>query len=63
MKLTATTIRALTLPPGVREKTFFDDDLPGFGIRLRDTGSKIYVVQYKIGARESPPSARCRDSH
>ena len=47
LKLTATTIRSLTLPPELREKTFFDDALPAFGVRLRAGGSKRYVVQYK----------------
>lgn len=51
MKLTGSSVRSLKLPPGVRDKTFFDDDLGGFGVRVRDTGSKAYVVQYDIGRR------------
>src|SRR5262245_41727603 len=51
MKLTPTTIRDLVLPPGVREKTFFDDTLAGFGVRVRDGGSQRYVVQYKVADR------------
>lgn len=51
MKLNATAIRALALPPGVRDKIFFDDDLPGFGLRLRAGGSRSWVVQYDIGAK------------
>src|SRR5262245_36278732 len=51
MKLTTTSIRALELPASVRERTFFDDDLPGFGVRLRSGGSKGYVVQYKINGQ------------
>lgn len=47
MKLTTTTVRALTLPPGVSERTFFDDSLPGFGVRVRRSGAKTFVVQYK----------------
>ena len=35
MKLTASTIKALALPAGVTEKTYFDDELRGFGLRLR----------------------------
>ena len=49
MKLTAVAIRALALPPGKTDKTFFDDDLPGFGVRLRAGGSRTWVIQYKIG--------------
>jgi integrase len=33
------------------DKTYFDDDLPGFGVRVRAAGSKTWVVQYKVGAR------------
>jgi Arm DNA-binding domain len=51
MKLTITSIRSLTLPKGRMDKTYFDDDLPGFGIRVRAGGSKTWVVQYKVGAR------------
>jgi integrase len=51
MKLTTTSIRSLSLPAGVSEKTFFDDDVAGFGVRVRSSGSKTWVVQYKIGAR------------
>ena len=51
MKLTTTSIRSLALPPGVRERTFFDDALPGFGIRLRASGVQRYVLQYKVGSK------------
>ena len=51
MKLTATSIKTLTLPPGVKDKTFWDDDCGGFGVRLREGGSARYVVQYDIGNR------------
>jgi integrase len=51
MKLTTTTIRSLAPPPGQRDKTYFDDALPGFGVRLREGGSRTFVVQYKIGAK------------
>ena len=51
MKLIMTTIRSVALPPGKREKTFFDDDLPGFGLRLRAGGSHTWVIQYKHGGK------------
>jgi integrase len=51
MKLTAATIKALTLPPGASDKTFWDDELGGFGLRLRTGGSRNWVVQYDIGSK------------
>jgi hypothetical protein len=51
VKLSNTSIRELTLPDGVGEKTFFADDLPGFGVRLRKSGARFYVAQYKIGTK------------
>jgi integrase len=51
MKLNASAVKALTLPSGVKEKTFFDDALGGFGVRLRDGGSANYVVQYDIAGK------------
>ena len=51
MKLTTTTIRSLALPAGLPDETFFDDDLAGFGVRVRAGGSRTFVVQYKIGAK------------
>ena len=51
MKLTTTTIRSLALPAGLQDRTYFDDDLPGFGVRIRAGGSKTFVIQYKFGAK------------
>jgi integrase len=51
MRLTATTIRTLTLPVGVRDKTYFDSDLGGFGLRLREGGAARWVVQYDLGGK------------
>jgi integrase len=47
MKLTDAIARALTLPAGVQDsKTFFDNDCPGFGVRVRGSGARAWVVQY-----------------
>ena len=35
MKLTTTSIAGLVLPPGKSDAIFWDDAIPGFGIRLR----------------------------
>src|ERR1700680_3399754 len=49
MKLTSRAVDALVLEPGEAEKIVFDDDIPGFGVRLRAGGSRSWVFQYKIG--------------
>jgi integrase len=50
MKLTAKAVGALMLPAGKTDAIYFDDDLPGFGYRLRKSGDKVgrtYVAQYR----------------
>jgi integrase len=51
MKLTASVISRLTLPPNIDDKIFFDYDLPGFGLRLRRSGDRSWWVQYGIAGR------------
>jgi integrase len=51
MRLTATTIRTLTLPPGVKDKKFFDERLPGFALRLREGGSRNWIAQFDVAGR------------
>ena len=48
VRLTATTIRTLKLARGTVDKTHWDSELPGFGLRLRAGGSHVWVVQYAI---------------
>jgi integrase len=48
-KLTKTTVAALTLPRRKNELLVFDPSLPGFGVRLREGGSKTWIFQYKLG--------------
>src|SRR5262245_15306852 len=47
MKLTQTGIAKLRLSSGKTDEIFFDDDLPRFGVRLREGGSRKYVVHYR----------------
>jgi integrase len=52
MKLTKASIERLTLPAGKSEAILFDDDMPGFGLRLRAGGSRTFIVQYALGGRQ-----------
>jgi integrase len=48
-KLTKRTVDAERADSG--EKFIWDEDLPGFGLRVFPSGRKSYVVQYKLGGR------------
>ena len=50
MKLTAANVRTLTVPPGRTEAVFFDDDVRGFGLRVKPSGSRSYVMCWKVKA-------------
>jgi integrase len=50
MKLDAKAIARLALPAGKADVIYFDDNMPGFGLRLRDSGDgvrKSWIVQYR----------------
>jgi integrase len=51
MKLTTTTVRTAKLPPGKTDHLEWDDDLPGFGLRIREGGSRRFIFQYDLGAK------------
>lgn len=50
MNLTAQTVAALTLDTGKADQIWFDDAVPGFGLRIRKTGARSWIFQYKIGS-------------
>ena len=52
MKLTQPTVNSLTLPAGNPDAIFFDDDVPGLGLRLRSSGKRSFIFQYQIGAKQ-----------
>lgn len=62
MKLTEKTVPKLTIPVGKREAIFFDDEVPGFGIRLREGGSRSWIFQYKIGTKNRRMSLGSADA-
>ena len=51
MEFTTTSIKKLALPLGAKDKTFWDDTLPAFGLRLRAGGSASWVVQYDVAGK------------
>jgi len=48
MRLTDSAVAALKVPHGKSEIIAFDDSLPGFGVRVRQGGSRRFVYQYKL---------------
>ena len=52
MRLTEKRVRDLT--PALSQRFVWDEEIPGFGVRIGPTGSKSYIVQYRvIGGRDS----------
>jgi integrase len=54
MKITARTVATLKPPIGKTDAIFFDDDLAGFGVRLRMSGDRVrrsWIAQYRAHGR------------
>ena len=54
IKLDAKTIAKLALPEGKLDAIYFDDDLGGFGLRLRASGDRVrrtWIAQYRAHGR------------
>jgi site-specific recombinase XerD len=51
VRFSSATIADLKLDAGLADKIVFDDDVPGFGIRVRASGARTWIFQYKIGGR------------
>src|SRR5262249_26351057 len=73
MKLTKANIAKVAIPRGKSEIIEFDDDVPGFGLRVRAGGSAGWIFQYRIGSKQrrvslgsasaiTPQNARSRAS-
>jgi integrase len=52
MKLTLRAVAALVLPRGKTDHIEPDDEVPGFGFRLRASGSRTWTFQYQLGAEQ-----------
>lgn len=52
MRLTKVNLAKLNLPAGKAEAIVFDDDMPGFGLRIRSGGKRTWIVQYRLGTKQ-----------
>jgi integrase len=52
MKITKQGIASIKLPAGKTDHIEWDDDLPGFGLRLRAGGKRSFIVQYRVGHKQ-----------
>jgi integrase len=51
MHITPATARTATLPEGKTDHVFWDDGLPGFGLRIRSSGSRSWLMQYDVAGK------------
>jgi integrase len=52
MKLTVKTAAAIELPAGKSDHVVFDDDIAGFGLRIRNGGHRVWIYRYRIGKKQ-----------
>jgi integrase len=52
MKFNKTNASQVVLPAGKTEIVVFDDDVPGFGLRVRAGGSRMWIFQYRVGGKQ-----------
>jgi integrase len=52
MKLTKAAVAKLKLPAGKNDHIFWDDEIAGFGLRIRSGGKRTWLLQYRIGSRQ-----------
>lgn len=49
MNLTKTTVSKIKLAPGKSDQIFYDDEVTGFGLRIREGGSRKWIFDYRLG--------------
>jgi hypothetical protein len=50
MKIDAKTVDAIKLPAGRSEVIVYDDEIAGFGVRVRE-GGRVFVFTYKVAGK------------
>jgi len=52
IRFTENALGQLSVPGGRRDQQWFDDSLPGFGLRKFSTGRAAYFVRYQLGKQQ-----------
>jgi integrase len=52
MKFTVKEIAGVRLPAGSKDFVWWDDEIAGFGIRLREGGSRTWIYRYRRGSKQ-----------
>jgi integrase len=52
MKLTLKSISDARLPAGKSDHVYYDDDIAGFGLRLREGGTRTWIYRYRLGKKQ-----------
>jgi integrase len=52
MRLTVRNAASMKLPAGKIDHVEFDDSFPGFGVRIREGGSRTWVYRYRVGTKQ-----------
>jgi integrase len=53
LKLTKTSVAGISAPAGKSEVRVFDEDLPGFGLRVLSSGKRAWIIQFRVNGRST----------
>jgi integrase len=52
VKLTLKSAASIRLPAGKTDHVEFDDDIAGFGLRVREGGARTWIYRYRVGKKQ-----------